>query len=147
MTYDGNPGKKTGVGYENDRAIEYTDAATKAGSGFANTPDAWPGYEGIFDTPFFTVEGKGKNEFTTNEEMMTYLRTLDDADDSMYLYNLGLSPTYQAEIPLVVFTTTDISGKTMEEAAALVRANGKPTVLHQAQIHGNEPASGGLLWV
>ncbi|MEG2204694.1 MAG: M14 family metallocarboxypeptidase, partial [Oscillospiraceae bacterium] len=61
----------------------------------------------------------------------------------MHVYIMGKTPVYQYAMPLVLFTNSAIpEGATVEQAAAIVRANGKPTVWHQAQIHPNEPASG-----
>jgi len=141
LTVDCTPPKAVGNGYEADKTITYTNAATAEGKAFDNDPSHYTGYEHIFDTPYFATDGKSKGEFTTNAEMVEYLQNLDDASDDLYYYTLGYSPSYKLELPMVIFTKTDISGMTMEEAAAAVRANGKPTVLHQAQIHGNEPAA------
>lgn len=118
------------------------DPETKApinGSVFLSDVDGWPGYEEIFNTPAFTER---RNDFTTNAEMVNYLKSLLPKCSNMYYFTLGNSPTYKLEMPLVVFTKTDLSGMTLEEAGAAVRSNGKTTVLHQAQIHGNEPAAG-----
>ena len=61
----------------------------------------------------------------------------------MHAYSAGTTPNYGFDIPMALFTTTAIpAGATLEEAAALVRANGKTTVWYQTQIHPNEPASG-----
>lgn len=104
--------------------------------------DAWKDYEHIFDTPFFTVE-RGEQQQTTHENMMAYLRAMDDADDHMYLYTLGYSPVFGYEIPIVVFSHTDLSSaRTLEEAAALVKENGKATIHYQGLIHANEPSGG-----
>ena len=47
------------------------------------------------------------------------------------------------DIPIVIFTKVDLSkAKTLEEAAALIRADNKLVIHYQAQIHGNEPAGG-----
>ncbi len=134
-----DPGKKTGNGFESPTAIERTDAVQQ--NLLASETTSWPGYEHIFSTPAFTT-ALGKHEFTSQTAMMTYLESLDDACSDAYLYSLGISPSYGYDIPLLLFTTTDLTGKTLEEAAAMVRANGKVTVVHQAQIHGNEPAAG-----
>ena len=140
VTYNGDPGKKSNKGFENGRLVEYTDGCMS--NSMLSKADAWAGYEDIFDTPFFTISSKAKNEFTTQDEMMAYINERDDDDDNMYVYTIGKSPTYNFDIPMAIFTTTDISGKSVEKAAELVRANGKPTVLYQGQIHGNEPAGG-----
>ncbi len=106
---------------------------------FLSTVDGWPGYEEIFTTPAFSGRG---DDFTDNGQMVSYLKSLLPTCGNMYYFTLGYSPTYKLETPLVVFTKTDLTGMSMEEAAVAVRGNGKATVLHQAQIHGNEPAAG-----
>ncbi len=95
-----------------------------------------------YPTPFFTNE-RGEHEFTSQDEMMAYIKAKDEASTKMYVYNIGNSPAYNYEIPLAVFTTTDLSSaKTLEEAGTLVLANGKINIWIQSQIHSNEPASG-----
>ena len=106
----------------------------------------WPQYSEIFTTPAFQ-EGRNEHMQTTQTEMEDFIAGLDDDNDNMYVYTLGQSAGKAFDIPLVIFTTVDLSGAdTLEEAAALIRAdsekNNKLTVHHQAQIHGNEPAAG-----
>ncbi len=141
LTVDCTPPKKTSNGYMAPKTITYTNAATAKGKAFANDPSYFTGYEHIFTSPYFTTEGKSKSEFTTGPEMVAYLQKLNAECDYMSYYTLGYSPSYNLDIPMVLFTQTDVSGMTMEEAAEAVRANGKPTVLYQAQIHGNEPSA------
>ena len=106
-------------------------------------PTLWPEYASAFTTPVFT-QGRTMHKFTTQTEMESFLSALDDKNDKMYIFSAGTttgSPAFN--IPLVIFTETDLSGaKNMEEAAALLEANGKLTVHYQGQIHGNEPAGG-----
>ena len=109
---------------------------------FLSNVKGWPGYEFVFDTPAFSKNSQAVADFTNNQEMVSFLKSLLPTCANMYYFKLGSSPTYKLEFPLVVFTKTDLSNMTMEEAGAAVRANGKATVLHQAQIHGNEPAAG-----
>ena len=74
---------------------------------------------------------------------MSYLTAKDKAEEDMYLYSLGKTPAYQYDMPIAVFTETDLSSaKSLEEAGELVSANGKLTVWIQSQIHPNEPAAG-----
>ena len=110
---------------------------------FPSDKSLWPTYAEIFTTPAFT-EGRPEHKFTTQTEMETFIAEHDDANDKMYVYSMGTTPTTPAfDIPLVIFTETDLSGATtIEEAAALLKANGKPTVHYHAQIHGNEHAAG-----
>jgi len=109
---------------------------------FLSNVKGWPGYEFVFNTPAFSKNSQAVTAFTNNQEMVDFLKSLLPQCSNMYYFKLGSSPTYKLEFPLVVFTKTDLSNMTMEEAGAAVRANGKATVLHQAQIHGNEPAAG-----
>lgn len=119
------------------------------------TSDAsqWPQYSDMFTTPAFG-DGRNRHQQTTQSEMMEFIYALDAADNAddnnMHVYILGQSngaTNYEKfDIPLVLFTTVDLSGAAnLEEAAALVRAdsekNGKLTVHYQAQIHGDEPAA------
>lgn len=95
-----------------------------------------------FQTPFFTND-RADHQFTTQEEMMEFVQAKDAACDDMYLFSLGKTPVYSYDMPIAVFTQTDIpAGSTLEEAGALVDANGKLTVWIQSQIHPNEPAAG-----
>ena len=136
-----DPGKKKGTGYEPGSGIERTDELIAADGLFASTPDAWPGYEFVFETPAFTSTTMGKQQFTSTNELVAFLKSLMPLCPNMYYYKICNSPSSNLEMPLIVFTQTDLTGKTMEEAGALLQTNGKPTVLHQAQVHGNEPAA------
>ena len=83
------------------------------------------------------------HQFTTQDEMVEYMKDQDNACDYMHLYSAGETPNYHYDIPLAVFSNTPIpEDATLEEAAKLVNANGKTTVWFQAQIHPNEPAAG-----
>ena len=83
------------------------------------------------------------HEFTTQDEMVAYMKEMDAQSDDMYLYSAGTTPNYGFDIPLAIFTQTEIpEGATLEKAADLVNANGKTTVWYQSQIHPNEPAAG-----
>ena len=121
-----------------------TDEALAA---MPSDPSLWPEYATAFTTPVFE-EGRTMHKFTTQTEMETFLADLvnsaDNSDEQMHIYSLGTAAGIPAfDIPLVIFTKTDLSGaETIEEAAALLEANGKLTVHYQAQIHGNEPAAG-----
>lgn len=102
----------------------------------------------------FTVESQGyktpafdgtdaAHQFTTQDELMSFLRDRSSKCSYMHLYSAGATPNYQFDIPLTIFTNTQIpAGSTLEQTAALVRGNGKPTVWYQTQIHPNEPAAG-----
>ena len=137
-----DPGKKSGKGWEAGSGIERNDEIIGDDGLFASTTTAWPGYEFVFQTPTFTDSSIAKQQFTPHSTMISFLKALLDVSPDMYYYKVGTSPKYGHELPLLVFTKYDLTGKTMEEAGAILQAGGKPTVFHQAQVHGNEPASG-----
>ena len=141
ITIDADPGKTVPGGFQPTAAVtRYADIALE--TLLTTRDDAWANYTQIFDTPVFT-EGRYRQQQTTQDEMMNVLRGLDSADDNLYLYSLGETPVFSYDVPIVVFTKTDLSAaKTLEEAAALVRGNGKSTIHYQSLIHPNEPASG-----
>lgn len=122
---------------DNETVYIWNDEITQQ---FAN--DSLVGCPETYPTPFFTNE-RAEHEFTSQQEMMEYIREKDASSEKMYVYNIGYSPAYNFEMPLVVFTNTDLSSaKTLEEAGTLIRANGKINIWYQSQIHANEPASG-----
>ena len=95
-----------------------------------------------YNTPAFDGTDAA-HEFTTQEELMAFMADRDASCSYMYAYSAGTTPNYKFDIPMAIFTNTEIpAGATLEEAAALVKANGKTTVWYQTQIHPNEPASG-----
>lgn len=101
----------------------------------------WNAYSQYLNTPYFTIP-RAQHQATTQQEMEAYIADLDKAGDNMYIYSLGVSDVKKQNIPVVLFTTTDLSGAdTLEDAAALVCANDKINVHIQTNIHGNEPAS------
>lgn len=95
-----------------------------------------------YNTPAFDGTDAA-HEFTTQDEMVEFMQDRDKKCDYMYLYSAGETPNYHFDIPLAIFTNTKIpANATLEEAAKLVKENGKTTVWYQTQIHPNEPASG-----
>ena len=100
-------------------------------------------YAYLFGTPQFTrpENRPGKHQQTTNEEIYDFIQRLNKVGKNMHVFSLGKSPKYGFDMPLVLFTREDVSGLTLEEAAKVVRCNGKPTVQYMAQVHSNEPAS------
>lgn len=96
-----------------------------------------------YTTPAF--DGKhAANEFTSQEELMAFLKKMDAASGTMHLYSAGTTPNYKYDLPLALFTTSEIpANATLAEAAKIVKGNGKLNVWYQAQIHPNEPAAGG----
>ena len=106
--------------------------------------DAWgPEYEDLFQTPqFLPRPGRGRHQQTTNEELAAYIAKLAQRNGNMYVFSLGKSPKYGYDMPLVLFTREHVAGSSLEDAARLVRSNGKPTIQYTAQCHSTEPASG-----
>ena len=141
---DVTPGKKSGLGWEpdNETVRYYTDEFIENAA--PSDPSLWPEFADLFTTPAFG-ENRAEHQHTTQAEMEAFLAGLDDANDNMYVYSMGTSGRGQ-NMPLVIFTDLDLTGKTLEEAAALIVADskekGKLTVHHQAHIHGNEQAAG-----
>jgi len=130
---EGSPAKYQSTTYQ-----EFTDAMMAM---LNNKESAWyQEYAQYLTTPVF-AEGK-KHQATTQEEMESYIASLDDINDHMYVYSIGQSSEGK-NLPIVIFSLSDLTGaETLEEAAALINANEKLTVHYQAQIHGNEPAGG-----
>ena len=140
---DVTPAKRSTAGWDPPKEVRYYTEATLKNI-YPSSPDLWPQYAEFFTTPAFTIS-RTPHKQTTQTEMMNYINGLDSADDKMHVYILGKSEGDRAserlDIPMVLFTATDLSSATtLEEAAALVKANGKLTVHYQAQIHGDEPA-------
>lgn len=95
-----------------------------------------------YQTPAFE-SGGAAHQITTQSELMDFLTDRNAACSDMYLYTIGKTPGYHFDMPLVVFSKTDLSSfQSLEDAAAAVAANGKTNVWIQAQIHPNENASG-----
>ena len=113
-------------------------------SQLASQKDTWgQEYARLFRTPqFLRPEGRpGRHQQTTNEEVADFITKLDATTEYMYVYSLGKSPKYGYDMPLVLFTRENVAGKTLEQAAQVIRSNGKPTVQYAAQCHSAEPAS------
>lgn len=138
---DATTGKKAGTGYEPTSVKDYSDEML-AQRDSTETALWWEDYSAYLTTPVFTTD-RADHQATTQAELESYLSGLDDSTDNMYIYSMGKSTAYGFDMPIVIFTATDLSGAdTLEEAAALINANQKVTVHYQAQIHGNEPAAG-----
>lgn len=106
--------------------------------------DAWGAeYAHLFQTPQFTrsEDRPGRHQQTTNEELWDFLIKLREKTECMHIFTLGKTPKYGFEMPLVLFTREAVKGMTLEQAAEVIRNNGKPTVQYTAQVHSNEPAS------
>lgn len=132
-------GKRTNKGWEPDSVDVHTEQLRQ--SALTSEESQIAPYLPAFQSPYFTQE-HGLHQATTQEEMMAFLRELDGSDDSLYLFNSGYSGGFHHEIPLAVFTKSDLSAATNLEEAARLLDQDKPTVLFRGQMHGNEPAGG-----
>ena len=106
--------------------------------------DAWGAeYTHLFHTPQFGRKktSPGHHQQTTNEEIYDFISNLHTGCKHMHVYTLGKSPKYGYAMPLVLFTQENVDGLTLQQAAKLIRSNGKPTVQYAAQVHSNEPVS------
>ena len=98
-------------------------------------------YAKLFVTPQFQPGRPGRHQQTTNEEMMAFIEKYAENCPYMHIFSLGKSPKYGYDMPLVLFTRENVAGKTLPQAADILRNNGKPTVQYNAQVHSTEPAS------
>ena len=104
--------------------------------------DAWGArYANIFCTPQFKAGRRGKHQQTTNQEVTEFIESLRANSKNMYVFSLGTSPKYGYNMPLVLLTKENVDGLSLEQAAAVIRKNGKPTIQYLAQCHATEPAS------
>ena len=135
-----DPGKMSGNGYEPTGKITLRPDELLEQC-FPSSKTMWgKEYESVFVTPAFDGTDAA-HEFTSQEELMAFINALDDPNDNMYVYSLGKSAAYQFDIPLIVFTSTNLKGKTLEEAAAILKDQKKPMVQYMALVHGCEPAA------
>lgn len=88
----------------------------------------FPDPQETFQTPAFVKEG---DEFTTQEEMIEYIHSLANKSPHVSIKNIGTS-FENRDIPALYFT----------KDRRIHSISKKPLVWLQAQIHGNEPASG-----
>lgn len=129
--------KLVGTGYEAGYVMLNTPEFIQAH--LASSRDTWgEEYAKLFHTPQF-LRKTFSHQQTTNEEMMDFIAGLKSKD--MYVFSLGKSPKYGYDMPLVLFTRENVAGLTLEQAAQVIRNNGKPTVQYNAQCHSSEPAS------
>ena len=137
-----NPHRLAGNGYEAGYVMLNTPELIE--TQLASGKNSWgPEYAGLFCTPQFlrSEKDRGRHQQTTNEELIDFILRLDAANDNMHIYSLGKSPKYAYDIPLVLFTKENVAGLSIEQAAKIIRSNGKPTVQYSAQCHSTEPVS------
>ena len=131
-----------GNGYESGFVMMNTDEFAKAN--LASEKNTWGDkYVHLFGTPQFSRSDSrpGRHQQTTNEEIYDFIKKIKETNKNAYVFSLGKSPKYGFDMPLVLFTRDDVSGLSLEEAAKIIKSNGKPTVQYIAQVHSNEPAS------
>ena len=142
MQLDMQLDKLSGNGYEQGYVMRNTREFVDAQMLSHN--DAWGAeYAKLFQTPWF-LRNPGsidRHRQTTNEEMMDFIAQLAAVHPCMHVFSLGTSPKYGYDMPLVLFTREAVAGKTLEQAAGVIRNNGKPTVQYIAQCHSREPIS------
>lgn len=139
-----DPGKMALNGYEQTGTVfkntdELLDKVTPVNKEWKTK------YPTVYDTPTIKAGNtKANHEFTSQEEMEEFINNLDTSDDDMYYFSLAKTPTENNfDIPILIFTQTDLRNcKSYISAAEEVKKNKKPTIMYQAQIHGNEPAGG-----
>lgn len=135
-----DPGKPTGLGYEQPLPI-YNQTDEVLEKVIPADPALWPQYKDLLITPGISPK-KEMERVTTQEEMMAFLRERVTPDKNGYLFILGKTEGFGYEIPVAIFTRTDLkAARTVEDAAALMRKCRRTTVQYQAQIHGNEAAA------
>ncbi|MBQ7624116.1 MAG: hypothetical protein IJS65_02435 [Clostridia bacterium] len=140
--YSVDPGKIAGNGFEPSDAVirKYTDEVYENVA--VSDDETWKELDPLFVTPSFSGN-KARHEFTSQKELESFLKEHISAEKDSYLFVLAQTGKLNYDLPAVVFTKTDISAcRDLKDAAEKVRNNGKITVHYQAQIHGNEPASG-----
>lgn len=90
------------------------------------------------ETPAF-AESKKAHEVSSIADRKAYVNKLAAGSQLIDAYCLDETEN----MPVMFFTDSDLSGaETAFDAAKIVGENGKPTVLVQGQVHGNEPAAG-----
>ena len=147
MNYTGAPlqleiqlDKLAGNGYEAGYVTLYTPEFLAAQ--MQSEKNAWgEEYAKLFVTPQFQPGRPGRHQQTTNEEMMAFIEKYAATCPYMHVFSLGKSPKYGYDMPLVLFTRENVAGKSLEQAAQIIRTNGKPTIQYTAQCHSTEPAS------
>ncbi len=101
-----------------------------------------PILEKQYKTPAFMLN-HAPHQFTTQDEMMEFLRNRADSFPKMKLFSLGETPNYGFDLPLVILSEEKLPADiSWEQAADMLQNSGKLNAWYQAQIHGNEPAAG-----
>ena len=132
--------KKGTSGYVPSVMYSHTTEVLENAAAWKSEASMYPKYENALDLPVFE-SGREPQQMTTQQELLSDLAAEDKVGDDMYVFTLGKSQKGQ-DIPVVIFTKTDLSkANTVEEAAAKM-TDDRLTVYYRAQMHGNEPAGG-----
>ncbi|WP_057912069.1 M14 family metallocarboxypeptidase [Peribacillus muralis] len=94
-----------------------------------NLSHLFPEPAASFKTPAFK---KDKISFTSQEEMMGYIKSLSRKNKNIHIKTIGKS-TEGRDIPMLLFSKNSKNPR---------KDNDKPLIWIQGQIHGNEPAAG-----
>jgi len=135
-----DPGKKEGSGFESQYNMHWslTDECRAAVQDISALKKKYPL---TLRTPAF-LNMKNGERYVSHQEMEDFLASKDAACPYMHTFIAGQS-TLGKNIPVVVFCSENLEGKTLEEASMAVAADeSKPTVFIHAQIHGNECSAG-----
>ena len=146
-TIDANPGLLGGKGFEQSNSEydyfvrQYTDEML-ASEALTVSDELKAMYPEVFTTPTFTnTEGRARHQFSTQEEMEAFVAELDGKTDYMTTYWIGRSKGDRHDLSASFFTTENLTGKSLAEAAEAIKANGKPTIYLHAQMHGSEQSA------
>lgn len=97
---------------------------------------------GGITTPTFSTT-KARYQVTTQADMMDLVNNVVNNNPKAHLFSLGKTEYLGYDMPIVIVTNSTIpAGATFEQAAEIIRTNGKVTFFHQGQIHGGESSSG-----
>lgn len=139
-TVDACGGKMAGTHWEQNSTVREFSDERICSEGSALRGEVREKYSFVFTTPSFSP-AKAKNEFTTQAEMEQFLSAL--SSPYLRIFPLDKSKVHGLTLYAAVLSKSDISAaETLEQAAEIVTKNGKPTVLQQAQIHGDEQSAG-----
>lgn len=127
--------KRRGSGFESVVVSRWTDAVENR----CFDTDSLKGFDkSVPDTPAFRKD-KGPHQFTSQTEVFQFLKKICASRSGAYMYELKA----QGGCPAVIFTRENLKNAgTLDEAMQILAADGRLKALYQAQLHGNEPASG-----
>ncbi|MBQ0081034.1 MAG: hypothetical protein KBS95_05755 [Alistipes sp.] len=138
LKINADPGRKEEKGYQQSILTSaYTDQVIEKCLCVENLQKLFPK---VLTSPGFRA-GKSPVEHTTQREMEDFLLKLNASNERMYLYDAGYS-TEGMKIPLVVFSTSNLKGLSLEQAGECLSKEHRPMVFLHAEIHGNENSPG-----